>query len=63
MLIVTPETGRLPEDMGVLAKYISGKSGGQGEVISALCEGLIDRGIEVHLATLNLKKGFNGRPN
>lgn len=58
VLIVTPETGRLPEDMGVLAKYISGKSGGQGEVISALCEGLIDRGIEVHLATLNLKKRF-----
>jgi glycogen synthase len=58
VLIISPETGRLPEDMGALAKYISGKSGGQGEVISALCEGLIDRGIEVHLATLNLKKRF-----
>jgi glycogen synthase len=58
VLIISPETGRLPEDMGALAKYISGKSGGQGEVVSALCEGLIDRGIEVHLATLNLKKRF-----
>jgi len=27
-------------------------------VVSALCEGLLDRGIEVHLATLNLKKRF-----
>jgi glycogen synthase len=58
VLIITPETGSLPEDMGALAKYISGKSGGQGEVISALCEGLNERGIDVHLATLNLKKRF-----
>jgi hypothetical protein len=40
ILLITPETGRLPNDMGMLAKYISGKSGGQGEVVSALCEGL-----------------------
>jgi len=58
VLMITPETGRLPEDMGSLAKYISGKSGGQGEVISALCEGLSERGIDVHLVTLNLKKRF-----
>jgi glycogen synthase len=58
ILIITPETGRLPEDMGVLARYISGKSGGQGEVVSALCEGLMERDIEVHLATLNLKRRF-----
>jgi len=58
VLIISPETGRLPEDMGVLARYISGKSGGQGEVVSALCEGLVDRGIDVYLATLNLKKRF-----
>lgn len=58
ILIVTPETGRLPEDLGGLAKYISGKSGGQGEVISALCEGLTERGVDVHLAVLNLKKRF-----
>jgi glycogen synthase len=56
--MITPETGRLPEDMGGLARYISGKSGGQGEVVSALCEGLLERGIDVHLATLNLKKRF-----
>ena len=58
VLIISPETGRLPEEMGVLARYISGKSGGQGEVVTALCEGLIERGIDVHLATLNLKKRF-----
>ncbi|MEN6318583.1 MAG: glycogen/starch synthase [Syntrophaceae bacterium] len=58
VLMITPETGRLPHDMGALAKYISGKSGGQGEVISALCEGLSERGIDVHLVTLNLKKRF-----
>jgi glycogen synthase len=58
ILMITPETGRLPEDMGGLARYISGKSGGQGEVVSALCEGLLERGIDVHLATLNLKKRF-----
>jgi len=58
ILLITPETGRLPNDMGMLAKYISGKSGGQGEVVSALCEGLLERGIDVHLATLNLKKRF-----
>jgi len=27
-------------------------------VVSALCEGLLERGIDVHLATLNLKKRF-----
>jgi glycogen synthase len=58
VLLITPETGKLPEDMGELARYISGKSGGQGEVVSALCEGLTDRGIDVHIATLNLKKRF-----
>lgn len=58
VLIISPETGRLPEGMGKLARFISGKSGGQGEVVSALCEGLLERGIHVHLATLNLKKRF-----
>lgn len=58
LLIITPETGRLPANMDALASYISGKSGGQGEVVSALCEGLVERGIDVHLATLNLKKRF-----
>ena len=58
VLMISPETARLPEGMGGLAKYISGKSGGQGEVVSALCEGLTERGIHVHLITLNLKKRF-----
>jgi glycogen synthase len=58
VLIVTPETGRLPHEMGTLARYISCKSGGLGEVVSALCEGLKERKIECHLATLNLKKRF-----
>ncbi|MCE5264080.1 MAG: glycogen/starch synthase [Deltaproteobacteria bacterium] len=58
ILIISPETGRLPGDMGALARFISGKSGGQGEVVSALCEGLTERGLDVHLAILNLKKRF-----
>jgi len=58
ILLISPETGRLPDEMGPLARYISGKSGGLGEVVSALCEGLTNRGIDVHLVTLNLKKRF-----
>ena len=58
VLLITPETGKLPDAMGGLARYVSGKSGGQGEVVSALCEGLAERGIEVHIATLNLKSRF-----
>jgi hypothetical protein len=63
VLIVTPETGRLPDEMGTLARYISCKSGGLGEVVSALCEGLRARGVECHLATLNLKKRFQKESN
>ena len=63
VLLVSPETGRLPESMGNLARYISGKSGGLGEVVSTLCEGLKARGIDCHLATLNLKKRFQKESN
>ncbi len=63
VLLVSPETGRLPEAMGNLARYISGKTGGLGEVVSALCEGLRARGIDCHLATLNLKKRFQQESN
>ncbi|MCX5844972.1 MAG: glycogen/starch synthase [Deltaproteobacteria bacterium] len=63
VLLVSPETGRLPDAMGDLARYISGKAGGLGEVVSALCEGLRARGIECHLATLNLKKRFQRESN
>lgn len=58
VLLIAPETGQLPEDMGPLARYISGKSGGLGDVIATLSDGLTKRGIECHLATLNLKKRF-----
>jgi len=58
VLLIAPETGKLPEDMGPLARYISGKSGGLGDVIATLSDGLTKRGIECHLATLNLKKRF-----
>ncbi|MEN6320090.1 MAG: glycogen/starch synthase [Syntrophaceae bacterium] len=63
VLLVSPETGRLPDAMGNLARYISGKTGGLGEVVSALCEGLRSRGVECHLATLNLKKRFQRENN
>jgi len=59
VIIVTPETARLPsEGMGQFAKYVSGKSGGLGEVVSALCQGLLARHIPVHLITINLTKRF-----
>ena len=58
VLLITPETGRLPEKMGGLASCISGKSGGLGEVIAALCGGLTERGVECHMATLNLPRRF-----
>lgn len=63
VLLISPETGRLPDSMGNLARYISGKAGGLGEVVSALCEGLRGRGINCHLATMNLKKRFQGENN
>ncbi len=63
VLLITPETGRLPEGMCDLARFISGKSGGLGEVVTALCEGLTARGINCHLATLNLKKRFQQEGN
>ncbi len=59
VIVITPETGRLPSaGMGQFAKYVSGKSGGLGEVISALCKGLSLRNIPVHLITLNLSRRF-----
>ena len=63
ILMISPETGRLPKKMGPLARYISGKSGGMGEVVSALCEGLTQRGIECHLATTNLQRRFQQENN
>jgi len=58
VLLIAPETGRLTGDASTLAHYISGKSGGLGDVVAALCTGLTERGIECHLATINLKKRF-----
>jgi len=58
VLLIAPETGRLGNEMGPLARFISGKSGGLGEVIAALCDGLTSRGIECHLATFNLNRRF-----
>lgn len=63
VLMISPETGRLPQNMGPLSRYVSGKSGGLGEVIAALCDGLDKRGIDCHLATLNLKKRFQRESN
>ncbi|MDI6726572.1 MAG: glycogen/starch synthase [Smithellaceae bacterium] len=63
VLLITPETGRLSEGMGPLGRFISGKSGGMGEVIAALCGGLTERGIECHLATLNLPLRFQRESN
>jgi len=59
VILITPETARLPSTgMGQFAQFVSGKSGGMGEVVSALCKGLADRQVPVHLITLNLAKRF-----
>ena len=59
VIMISPETDRLPtEGMGLFAKYVSGKSGGMGEVVAALCRGLSDRGVPTYVITLNLKKRF-----
>ena len=59
VIIITPETARLPsEGMGKFAQFVSGKSGGLGDVISALCQGLAERKIPTHLITLNLRRRF-----
>jgi hypothetical protein len=39
--------------MGIVARFISGKSSGLGKVIMALCEGLTERGLEFHLTAPN----------
>jgi glycogen synthase len=62
VIIISPETDRLPaEGMGDFAKYISGKSGGMGEVVAALCQGLSEKEILTYVITLNLKKKFMER--
>ena len=59
VIIISPETDRLPsQGMGQFARFVAGKSGGMGEVVAALCQGLTDRGIPVRLITLNLKRRF-----
>ncbi len=59
VIIISPETDRLPtEGMGDFAKYVSGKSGGMGEVVAALCRGLSEREIPTYIITLNLEKKF-----
>ena len=57
IVLVTPEVAKLPEEMGQLARYVSAKAGGLGDVVSALCEGLKDR-VDVHIVTLDLKRRF-----
>jgi len=59
VIIITPETSRLPsEGMGKFAQYVSGKSGGLGDVVAALCKGLSERKYPAHLITLNLRRRF-----
>jgi glycogen synthase len=59
VIIISPETDKLPtEGMGEFAKYVSGKSGGMGEVVAALCRGLSDKEILTYVVTLNLKRKF-----
>lgn len=59
VILITPETGRLPsEGTGYFDQYVSGRSPDLGEVVSALCRGLSQRRIPVHVVTLDLPKRF-----
>ncbi|MBN2019742.1 MAG: glycogen/starch synthase [Sedimentisphaerales bacterium] len=59
VIIISPETDRLPtEGMGDFAKYVSGKSGGMGEVVAALCRGLAKKDVLTYIITLNLERKF-----
>jgi glycogen synthase len=59
VIIISPETDRLPtKGMGDFAQYVSGKSGGMGEVVAALCRGLSNRGVRTYIITLNLQRKF-----
>ncbi len=59
VIIISPETDRLPtKGMGEFAKYVSGKSGGMGEVVAALCRGLAEHDVLTYIITLNLKRKF-----
>ena len=59
VIIISPETDRLPtKGLGDFAKYVSGKSGGMGEVVAALCRGLSNRGVKTYIITLNLQRKF-----
>jgi glycogen synthase len=59
VIIISPETDRLPtKGMGDFAKYVSGKSGGMGEVVAALCRGLSAKDIPTYIITLNLERKF-----
>lgn len=58
VLLISPETGRLPKKMGGLASFISGKSGGLGDVMAALCRGLTERGVICHIATPHFPRRF-----
>ncbi len=58
IILMAPETERLPGDMGALERHISDKSDRMGEIITALCEGPIEKSINCHLTTINLKKRF-----
>ena len=64
VIIISPETARLPtEGMGQFAQYVLGKSGGLGDVISALCKGLVERKIPTHFITLNLRRRYREEAN
>ena len=59
VIIISPETDRLPtKGLGDFAQYVSGKSGGMGEVVAALCRGLSNRGVRTYIITLNLQRKF-----
>jgi len=58
ILIVTPEITHLPEALGPGASLIRAKAGGLADATAALVSGLVDLGVEVHVAVPNFRRLF-----
>ena len=58
VIILSPETGKLSPQMGPRANFAYKKRGGLADIAQAQCKGLMHRGIDTHLVTLNLSRAF-----
>ncbi|MFA7707902.1 MAG: glycogen/starch synthase [Candidatus Pacearchaeota archaeon] len=58
IILISPEVGKLPKSAGEFAPYISGKSGGLGEVVCSLHSGLKKLGLLTYLITGGFERRF-----